>query len=473
MGWFNWFNYSKIIEPIEPFLYHGSYMRYPENESSTLEFKEKMPQNDQIVKSVIGFCNQNGGKLIIGIADNGTIVGMDPDEAANAIESLSKSIYDASTPSILPLVYTQTIHDKTLLVIEVSSGTNKPYYRKSDGLEKGTYIRLGPMTMKASVDLIEELKWHARGKSFDMMPVYNTSEKDLDHEKINRFIALRKTDKKAGITNELLKSYYLIIQEHAHLYATTAGMLLFGKDPQHFFTEAMIICSHFKGIEGREAIASIDCEGTLFEQFETAYDFILSRLSKAWTIKGPRREETLEIPGEAIREALLNMIIHRNYHQKSPSKIAIYQNRIEFFSPGTFFGPLNAQNLKLGLSFIRNAAICKAFREADYIEKLGTGFITIFDSYKKRGLKTPTIIEGEGYVKCILPREPGQKLTVETEDKQAILALFDVASEISIMDVIHSLGISRTTAVRKLNALVKSKAISKKGKGRGTVYFKA
>lgn len=448
-------------------------MKYTEDESSTLEFKREIPQNDQIVKSVIGFCNQNGGRLIVGVEDNGTIVGINPEEAASAIESMSKSIYDASTPPILPLVYTQTIHDKTLLVIEVSSGTNKPYYRKSEGLEKGTYIRLGPTTMKASVDLIEELKWQARGKSFDMMPIYSSSENDLNHEKIKRFIALRKTDRKARITEELLKSYYLIAHEHAHTYATTAGVLLFGNKPQHFLTEAMIICSHFKGIEGREAIASIDCEGTLFEQFEQAFDFILSRLSKAFTIKGPRREETLEIPAEAIREALLNMIVHRNYHQKSPSKIAIYRNRIEFFSPGNFFGPLNTQNLKLGLSFIRNAAICKVFREADYIEKLGSGFITIFDSYKKRGLKTPTIIEGEGFVKCILPREPEEKQIVKSEDQHNILALFDLASEISIMDVITTLSIPRTTAVRKLNALVKSGIIKKKGKGRGTVYFRA
>jgi ATP-dependent DNA helicase RecG len=447
-------------------------MKYPEIESASLEFKQEMPQKDQIVKTVIGFCNQNGGKLIIGISDDGTILGIPTEDAASAIESLSKTIYDSSTPPILPLVYTQTIHDKTLLVIEVSSGTNKPYYRKSEGLENGTYIRLGPLTLKASADLIEELKWQARGKSYDMMPVYGSSEQDLDHEKIKAFITSRKTDKKARITHELLRSYYLIVQEHAHLYATTSGILLFGKQPQQFFTEAMIICSHFKGTEGREAIASIDCNGTLFEQLETAYDFILSRLSKAFTIQGPRRQETLEIPEEAIREALLNMIVHRNYHQKGPSKIAIFQNRIEFFSPGTFFGPLNTQNLKLGLSFIRNAAICKVFREADYIEKMGSGFITIFKSYEKRGLKTPVIIEGEGFVKCILPRELVTKIKTGDEELHAILTLFDLATEVSVSEVVKNLNIPRTTAVRKLNALLKSGALGKKGKGPSTVYFK-
>jgi ATP-dependent DNA helicase RecG len=449
-------------------------MKYPEIESSTLEFKQEKPQNEQIVKTVIGFCNQNGGKLVIGVADNGVIVGVSPEEAADAIESLSKAIYDASTPPILPLVYTQIVNDKTLLVVEVSSGTNKPYYRKSEGLERGTYIRLGPITLRATADLVEELKWQARGKCYDMMPVYGTAEGDLDQEKLEEFVQSRKIEKKAKISQELLRSYYLITQEHAHTYATTAGILLFGKEPQHFFTEAMIICSHFKGIEGRDALASIDCTGTLFEQFERAFDFILSRLSKSFTIEGARRKEVLEIPEKAIREALLNMIVHRNYHQKSPSKIAIFQNRIEFFSPGTFFGPLNSQNLKLGLSFIRNPAICKVFREADYIEKMGSGFITIFKSYEEMNLKPPSVIEGEGFVKCILPREPlGKEMQTMADELQPILALFDLASEITISDVTKSLGLPRTTAGRRLEVLIKLGKIKKTGRGRGTVYSRA
>jgi len=446
-------------------------MKYPSVESSTLEFKETIPQKDQIVKTTIGFCNQNGGKLIIGVSDNGKITGISSIDAAKAVESLSQSIYDACIPPILPLVYTQTINDKTLLIIEVSSGTNKPYYRKSEGLEKGTYIRLGSVTLKATADIIEELKWQARGRAFDTLPVYGASEQDLDSSKIREFIRLRETEKEAKITQEFLRSYHLIAQEHVHTYASTAGILLFGKEPQHHFSEAMIICTHFKGIEGREALATIDCIGTLFEQFERAFDFILSRLSRSFTIEAPQRKEVLEIPSKAIREALLNMIVHRNYRQSSPSKIAIYQNRIEFFSPGTFFGPLNPQNLKQGLSFIRNIAICKVFREAKYIEKMGSGLITIFKSYEENHLKTPSVIEGTGFIKCILPREPMLE-EAKSEDIQAILTLFEVVSEITISDIMKSVKISRTTAGRRLQELQSQGLIEQVGTGKGTRYRK-
>lgn len=445
-------------------------MKYPEAESSTLELKRDLPKNDQIVKTIIGFSNQSGGRLIIGVADDGTIVGIPEKEAARAIEYLNHAIYTASTPPILPDVYTQTIEGKTLLIIEVSSGSNKPYYRKQEGLEKGTYIRLGRSTVRATIDLVEELKWQSHGKSFDCMPVYRTNEDDLDHKKIKEFLEKRKDRDSKQITQDALLSYYLITQEHTHTYATTAGILLFGKRPQHFFSEAMIICSHFKGIEGREAIASIDCVGTLFEQFATAYEFILSRLSKSFVIREPRRKEKLEIPAEAIREVLLNLLVHRNYHYSSPSKIAIYQDRIEFFSPGIFPNPTIVNNLQSGFSYIRNVAICKVFREANYIEKIGSGFITLFKSYRDWGLKIPSVIEGEGFVKCILPRVEAN--IEEVDELRLIMDLFETMTEVSISDVMSHLRLTRPTAGRKLNALVKKGFIQKQGKGRGSSYVR-
>ncbi|MDP1607829.1 MAG: putative DNA binding domain-containing protein [Chlamydiales bacterium] len=444
-------------------------MKYLQEESSTLELKQEVPKNEQIIKTLIGFSNQNGGKLVIGVSKDGTIVGVPEKDISEMQEYLHKAVYEASAPPIIPLIYTQTIGDKTVLMIEVSSGTNKPYYRKSEGLDQGTYVRLGRSTLKANADLIEELKWQSRGKSFDMMPVYQSSEADLDLAKIKQFLASRKQGGVEEVTQRLLSSYYLVVQEHSVQYATNAGLLLFGKHPQHFLSEAFIICSHFKGTEGRESIASIDCTGTLFEQFETAFHFIASRLSHSFKIEGPRRTELLEIPPEAIREALLNAIVHRNYHLNSSIKIAIYDNRIEFFSPGTIPGPIDLQNLQSGLSFIRNVAICKVFREAGYIEKLGSGFPTILNSYEKRGLKTPLLMETEAFVKCILPREKSSSFSDELEP---ILRLFESAAEITISDVMRVFNISRATAGRKLNQLVEKKQLQKVGSGRAVRYIR-
>ncbi len=449
-------------------------MKYPEIESSTLEFKSDFPKNEQILKTIIGFCNQSGGRLIIGVANDGTINGLTQDKIQKALEYLEKSIFEASFPPILPHIYLQTIAGKTIIIIQVSEGMNKPYFIAKDGPEKGTYIRLGKSTLKATPDVIEELKWQSRGKSFDTMPVYQAKLDDLNMKDIEHFLKNRKLGKvKAqGSFQEILKSYHLLIEEHNHTYPTVAGILLFGKDPQKFFAEAIIMCSHFKGISGREAIASKLCEGTLVNQFNEALTFLERQLNRSFKIRGVRRQEELEIPEVALREILINVIAHRNYHINAPSKVAIFDNRVEIFSPGGFPGPLKLQNLKMRLTYIRNKAITRILREMRLIEKLGTGFITLFESYEKRKLKTPEVIELENAVKCILPRSTREDKVVLSNQVQDIMRLFDVATEITIGEIMEQLSIPRATAGRRIAALVKKDLLKKIGSGRGARYIR-
>ena len=449
-------------------------MKYPGNESSTMEFKQKIPENAQIVKTIIGFCNRSGGKLLIGIRQDGTILGLPEEEVQKMMEYINKSIYEASSPPIIPAVYSQRIGDKAILIIEVSSGMNKPYFRKSEGLEKGTYIRLGRSTVKANADMIEELKWQSRGRSFDMMPVYHGKEEDLDQKKILLFLNHKKAIRIRSISQGILTSYGLAIEEYTTSYPTVGGILLFGKSPQQYYSEAMILCTHFDGISGRKAISSIDCTGTLFEQFEMAYNFVIGRLSRSFMIQAPKREERLEIPETALREVLLNAIVHRNYHIQAPTKIAIYDNRIEVFSPGVFPGPLDPHNLKLGLTYVRNRVICKVFREAGYIEKLGSGFITLFESYEARGLYPPEVIEGENFIKCILPRPSFASTPRQGKSEtQKILALFEISDEITISDVMKALNLSRPTAGRRLANLTEEGLLEQIGKSKATRYRRA
>ena len=230
----------------------------------------------------------------------------------------------------------------------------------------------------------------------------------------------------------------------------------------------MIICSQFTGTSGREAIATVDCEGTLFHQFNQAFEFITNRLYKSFSIKSLQREEKLEIPEVAIREALLNIIVHRNYHLKSPSKVAIYEDRVEFFSPGGFPGPFVEKNVLSGITYLRNPAICKVLREAKYIEKLGSGLIKIFESFEEYGLEIPQLIDGGDYVKCVLPRK--LKELVELDDSMKILDLFKIYKEISIKDVESKLSISKSTALRRINEMIEQSVIIRIGHKRNIRY---
>ncbi len=442
-------------------------MRFPEAESTTLELKQDFPRNDQIIKTLIGFCNQNGGRIVIGVQNDGTITGISSSQIEEAMETLESAVYQASLPPIVPRVYAQLYGEKNLLIIEVSAGMNKPYHRKSEGMAKGCYVRIGRSTVRATPEMVEELRWQSQGIDFERLPIYHAGIEELDQTAIEQFVNRRPNHGTPKVDSALLHSYGLVTSEHSRVYPTYAGILLFGKKPQVFCSEAMIICSHFHGTKGREVIATVDCEGTIIQQFSQSYEFILSRLNRSFTIDGPQRTEEWEIPRIAIREALLNALIHRNYHIKGPTKVAIYQDRLEIFSPGGFPGPIKVDNLRAGLTYLRNPAICKVFREAGLVEKLGSGLIAIFDSYEQRGLAPPQIIEGENYIKCVLPRLIATKLT---EDDQYLLALFDRQNQISISEITQWCGISRATAQRRLSALVKSGQVEKLGAGPATRY---
>ncbi|MGB7128544.1 MAG: RNA-binding domain-containing protein [Candidatus Rhabdochlamydia sp.] len=444
-------------------------IRYPDSESALLEFKREVPKNEQIIKTIIGFCNQKGGRLILGVDNNRTIVGLPEDQINKLLESLDHSIYEACYPPIIPLVSAQVFGDKTVLIISVSSGMSKPYFRKSEGIEKGTYVRVGRSTVHATPAMIEELKWQSHRIDFEKLPVYNAPLDTLDSQLIQNFLDARKNQASAKVTQDVLRSYSLVIEEHSELFPTYAGILNFGKSPQFFLSEAMIIVSHFRGIEGRNAIASIDCEGTLLNQFQQAHHFILNRLSKSFSVEGVVRSEKLEIPEIAFREALINLLIHRNYHIQAPSKIAIYDDRLELFSPGNFSGPIEQDQLLKGLTYLRNPAICKIFREMGLAEKMGTGFINIFKSYEAWGLEIPQIIEGANFIKCILPRRSSQA-PIKMQTEEVILALFYSQNEITTQDVINKFSISRATAQRWLNLLLEKQLIERIGRTRNLRY---
>lgn len=444
---------------------------YPHCESSTLELKREIPKHDQIIKTLIGFCNQHGGKLVIGVQDDRKVCGLSDKEIDEILNWAEKAVYEASTPPIIPKVSIQRIGDQAVLELEVSSGMNKPYYRNSEGIEKGTYIRLGRNTVRASPEMIEELRWKSRGLHYEETPLYRVTIDSIKISSVQKFLQKRKNRGEDECCHTMLLSYGLAINEQAHTYPTVAGMLLFGENPQRYITEGMIICTHFRGTEGRDIVATVDCEGTLFDQFLKAFDFILTQLTRSVTFDGPQRKEDLEIPEKAVREALLNAIVHRNYHLLAPIKVAIWSDRVEIFSPGGFPGPISTNNLRTGRSYLRNPNICKVFREAGYVEKLGSGFIVILDSYEAAGLPKPQVVDGGDYVKCILSRPSTIRAQVPEELLASkVLALFDQYQELRMVDMVKILGLPRSTLSRTVSQLVEQKLLNRIGKTRAVRY---
>ena len=178
------------------------------------------------------------------------------------------------------------------------------------------------------------------------------------------------------------------------------------------------------------------------------------------------------MPRAALREALINAVAHRNYHIPGPIKVAVFLDRVEIFSPGTFPGPISSAYESRGVTYIRNPIVTRVLRESGYVEKLGSGFITIFDTYAAAKLPEPQIYEGANYVKCILPRRSAHSAagTETPQQRDQIIALVVSRGEASASDIAEALGISRATAQRRLAALVKSRLIRRHGAGPTSRY---
>lgn len=446
-------------------------MHFPGTESSTLEFKESLPNTSKLLQEAIAFANQYGGRIVIGVRDDGTIKGVDETLAEQLLEFINNTFYREITPPLLPLVSTRRYGDRLVLIIEVHEGTAKPYHLTSTGVRDGTFVRVGRSSVRATADTIQMLQWAARGKFPDEYPVYRSSWKDIDEEKFRLFLRNRKIQGNAPDLRKIASSYRLITEEQGREFATTAGILLFGREPQALLSECHMVCSQFKGTSGRDALRSIDCTGTLFEQFEQAFAFITSCLSKSFQIRAVVRFEEYEIPLVALREIILNAVVHRDYSLKAPAKIAIFDDRVEVFSPGNFPGPLPSDLLEAGITYVRNAFICKVFREAGYIEKLGTGFSTVFRLFREAHLLPPVINEGSGFVKCILPRKKSGSERAGISPHEQALQFMKVRGAVSIRDLSQELQVSRASAGRILRDLVDANKIEPQGRGPSTRYI--
>ena len=340
-------------------------------ESKVLEFKEILPQGDKIAKTVIAFSNTSGGQLIIGVGDDRTIKGIDPDvDIFELQDRVASIIYDLCYPNILPEFYTINVDGKLLFIIEVYRGNLLPYYLKKEGRNHGTYVRIGSSNRKADVETVIDLERQRINRSFDEEICFDTSFDSLDLTPLQkRFEARGKI-----LDIEKLKSLKLVQEEHGHLYPSQALLILLGVREN-----ATVKCARFKGTTMGSFIDKKEYSGDLFSQLDQVEMFIKNHLHLAGVIKGLQREDRYEIPMEAIREVILNAYVHRDYINLGRDiKVGIYDDIVNIVSPGGFPSSITIEDVLAGRSETRNKAIARVFKELDYIEQWGSGIKRIF-----------------------------------------------------------------------------------------------
>ena len=351
-------------------------------EGRRLEFKGELPENADLAKTIVAFANDAGGSLYIGVGNNPrALVGIAEDELVAMEEKISNLIYDRCYPAILPEITFLTEDDKHLIKVSVYRGSAPPYYLKDKGKLQGTYIRVGSSNRKADETIIAELERIRRNISFDSEVVVDKPANQLN---IGNFISLfnEKTDE--TIDAHVLKKMDLTKEINGVTYPVNAMVLLSDDELRNsMFHFAKVECARFKGTVADEFIDRKSITTNIAAQAEEAYNFVLRHINRGATVEGVYTVSKWEYPVKAVREAIRNAIVHRDYSLTGKDvKVAVYDDMIEITSPGLLPPSIDYSAMNSRQSDARNRVIAPVFKRLGIIDQWGNGLRLIAKELK-------------------------------------------------------------------------------------------
>lgn len=421
-------------------------------ESSTLELKRQV--TDGLKKEVISFINTNGGTILIGVDNDGTVVGLS--NAHQDLESVSSMLRDGIQPDVL--VYTQvkviSVEGKKIIKIDIVRGTRRPYHLSGKGMRpSGVFIRHGTTVSSASDEAIRKMIMESDGTSYENMRCMNQTLTFDFAGKLFRDEGLqfRNTQQRTlGIVNE--EGYY-----------TNIGLLLSEQ------CEHTIKCARYQGNTKLEFRDRKEFTGSLLKQVNDVYEYLQLHNASSVEFEGLHRIETTEYPNDALREALVNAAVHRDYGFSGSILVHIFDNRIEIVSIGGLVQGLSAEDIELGISQSRNAKLANCFYRLKWIESYGTGLQRIKESYTDAHEKPFWNIGPNAFV-ITLPKRTS-KLIKDTNDMPQELAEWMVKYEtFTSKELENHLDKSKSTTRQLINNLISSNRIERIGRGRATKY---
>jgi len=340
-------------------------------EDSYTEFKEEKAHSDDLAAEIVAFANTEGGNLIIGVSDDGEIIGVtDLDREMQRIDNICANNCE---PTIYSTIEKLIIDDKKILIVKIPKGPQRPY-RTNRGVH---YIRTASGKRIASPGELSLIYQASGTLYYDELPVPNTSIVDIDLEYLEEFL---KRSLGGGIEDfglkidDLLRNMKILTPYENGLATTIGGLIFFGKHPEYRLPYCKVTVVRFPGDDISEAFEKKDIEGKLVDQIERTERVLKDYLRSETKIEGFKKEEPrFEIPIEALREAVVNAIAHRNYQLSSQIRIFIFDNRIEIKSPGKLPNTVTIENIKLGFSLHRNPLIVSLLTKEHRMTELGTG----------------------------------------------------------------------------------------------------
>lgn len=430
-------------------------------EGLTIEYKRQYV--DGIQKTIIAFANTSGGKIYIGIDDSGNAIGLeDPDAVMVQITNATR---DAIKPDITLFLSCERVvmQEKNIIIITVQKGTACPYYLSGKGIRpEGVYIRQGASSVPATESTILKMIKDTSGDNYEEMRslcqemTFDSLKKEFHAIKTNIEIQQMRT---LGLVNE------------DNLY-TNLGLLL---SDQCIHTIKLAV---FEGTTKEIFKDRFEFEGSLLLQLRECYSFIDRYNRTRSEFEGLNRVDMRDYPPSALRETLLNSIVHKDYSYSGSTLISIFDDRIEFVTLGGLVKGIAPKDILLGVSVLRNKNLANIFYRLKLIEAFGTGIPKIMESYGKYTV-SPKIETSDNAFKITLYNTVYSESVVNksldipteyTDREQKIIDLFLMKETITRIDIEQALSISQPMAIKYLKSLLGKDTIVKIGSGKYTKY---
>ncbi|HDM77022.1 MAG TPA: tetratricopeptide repeat protein [Deltaproteobacteria bacterium] len=389
-------------------------IRIKEWESQTTEFKREF-STDPIRQTMVAFANDyseaGGGVIIIGVdPDTRSVVGLkgDPEETLRRITGLCRD--GSIVPTIAPEIYHLNVAGKTVAVVEIKRSERRPH--RANNI---CYIRIGPTTRKATPDEEFEIIRRSGRFPFDMMPVREATVEDLNLLKFEQEFLPKRVSSETLAANqrspvEWAEHLKFLVREGEKLVPTVAAILLFGKNPQAFLPHSSIDFIRFEGDDPSYPIVDRkEITGTIDEQIKTVVEIVEHYMVRSYRFsqKSPVRTDIVEYPLRAVREAVANAVMHRDYEiSRTNVSIKMFDDRLEVLSPGGLYGIVTKENFGTGVNDYRNPTLAVNLNLLGLVEKAGTGIFLIRRQMRENGSSDPVFEIGDRYLLVKLPAHP-------------------------------------------------------------------
>lgn len=394
------------------------------SENSGVEFKRDDVENHELAKDLVAFLNLDGGIVLLGIENDGTVSGTSRPNLEEWVAELCRVKIE---PPIVPhLSWVRAIEPgKDALIVRVSQGPDKPYARVHNN-RRTYFIRVGSTSREASREELERM-FQASGRvQYGLKPVPGATFETLDVRRLRDYFtrvleqpALKEDDILAW--ENLLRNLDLMVEAAGQRVATIDGMLLFGKSPERFLPQSGIRAVCYPGTEPDYATRADEklngpmvplgaARGRLVERglVDLAWDFIRRNTTPTARLKGARRTQHWDYPEGVVREALVNALVHRDYSIAGTDiLLAIYADRLEIDSPGRLPNTVTLEGMKAGMRYARNQTLVNVMRDYGYVEALGMGVRNkIIPGMRAHNGTEPEFIAEEARLTVRLWKEP-------------------------------------------------------------------